>query len=151
MTIVKADGTASVSLSDWTYGETASKPVPTSKTNGINNVTYQYKVKSADDTTYSDTLPINAGDYTVKATFAATDNYNEVTATADFTIAKATPAVAISAAPSTLTGGGSVELTVSGVPTEGQLAVTCDNDITVTEKDGKYTAAPAERDQGLHL
>ena len=141
VTIVKADGTASVSLSDWTYGETASKPVPTSKTNGINNVTYQYKVKGADDTTYSDTLPTNAGDYTVKATFAATDNYNEVTATADFTIAKATPAVAISAAPSTLTGGGSVELTVSGVPTEGQLAVTCDNDITVTEKDGKYTAA----------
>ena len=139
--IVKAEGTASVSLPGWIYGETASKPVPTSKTNGINNVTYQYKVKGADDTTYSDTLPINAGDYTVKATFAATDNYNEVTATADFTIAKATPAVAISAAPSTLTGGGSVELTVSGVPTEGQLAVTCDNDIKVTEKDGKYTAA----------
>ena len=47
----------------------------------------------------------------------------------------------ISAAPSTLTGGGSVELTVTGVPTEGKLAVTCDNDITVNEKDGKYTAA----------
>ena len=140
VTIVKADGTASVSLSDWTYGETANKPVPTSKTNGINNVTYQYKVKGADDTIYSDTLPTNAGDYTVKATFAATDNYNEVTATDDFTIAKATPAVAISAAPSTLTGGGSVELTVSGVPTEDKLAVTCDNDITVNEKDGKYTA-----------
>ena len=139
VTIVKADGTASVSLSDWTYGETASKPVPTSKTNGINNVTYQYKVKGADDTTYSDTLPTNAGDYTVKATFAATDNYNEVTAEADFTIVKATPAIAIKATPSTLTGGGSVELTVSGVPTKGKLAVTCDNDITVTEKDGKYT------------
>ena len=141
VTIVKADGTASVSLSDWTYGETAKAPVPTSATNGTDNVTYQYKVKGADDTTYSDTLPTNAGDYTVKATFAATDNYNEVTATADFTIAKATPAVAISAAPSTLTGGGSVELTVSGVPTEGLLAVTCDNDIKVNEKDGKYTAA----------
>ena len=140
VTIVKADGTASVSLSGWTYSETANKPVPTSDTNSINNVTYQYKVKGADDTTYSDTLPINAGDYTVKATFAATDNYNEVTATANFTIAKATPAVAISAAPSTLTGGGSVKLTVSGVPTKGKLAVTCDNDITVNEKDGKYTA-----------
>ena len=139
--ITKADGNASVSLSDWTYGETASEPVPTSDTNGISKVTYQYKVKDAADTTYSDTLPTNAGDYIVKATFAATDNYNEVTATDDFTIAKATPAVAISAAPSTLTGGGSVELTVSGVPTEGQLAVTCDNDIKVTEKDGKYTAA----------
>ena len=140
VTIVKADGTASVSLSNWTYGETANKPVPTSDTNGINNVTYQYKVKSADDAIYSDTLPTNAGDYTVKATFAATDNYNEVTATADFIIAKATPAIAIKATPSTLTGGGSVELTVSGVPTEGKLAVTCDNDITVNEKDGKYTA-----------
>ena len=140
VTIVKADGNASVSLSGWIYGETASEPVPTSDTNGINNVTYQYKVKGADDTTYSDTLPINAGDYTVKATFAATDNYNEVTAEADFTIATATPAIAIKATPSTLTGGGSVELTVSGVPTEGKLAVTCDNDITVNEKDGKYTA-----------
>ena len=141
VTIVKADGNASVSLSGWIYGETASEPVPTSDTNGISKVTYQYKVKDAADTTYSDTLPTNAGDYTVKATFAATDNYNEVTATADFTIAKATPAVVISAAPSTLTGGGSVELTVTGVPTEGKLAVTCDNDITVNEKDGKYTAA----------
>jgi len=53
---------------------------------------------------------------------------------------KATPAIAIKATPDTLTGGGSVELTVSGVPTEGKLAVTCDNDITVNEKDGKYTA-----------
>ena len=139
VTIVKADGKASVSLSDWTYGEMANNPVPTSDTNGTDKVTYQYKVKD-DDATYSDTLPTNAGDYIVKATFAATDNYNEVTATDDFTIAKATPAVAISAAPSTLTGGGSVELTVSDVPTEGQLAVTCDNDIKVTEKDGKYTA-----------
>ena len=54
---------------------------------------------------------------------------------------KATPAIAIKATPSTLTGGGSVELTVAGVPTEGTLAVTCDNDIKVNEKDGKYTAA----------
>ena len=140
--IVKAEGTASVSLSNWTYGETANKPVPTSKTNGINNVTYQYKVKGADDTTYSDTLPINASDYTVKATFAATDNYNEVTATADFTIAKATPAVVISAAPSTLTGSGTVKLTVTsnGVPAEGKVEVTCDNDITVTQNEGGISA-----------
>ena len=90
VTITKADGTASVSMDGWAYGETAKEPVPTSDTNGINNVTYQYKVKGADETTYSDTPPINAGDYTVKATFAATYNYNEVTATADFTITKAT-------------------------------------------------------------
>ena len=72
-----------------------------------------------------------------------TDNNHPVTGTTYYAkwTEKATPAIAIKATPSTLTGGGSVELTVSGVPTEGQLAVTCDNDITVTEKDGKYTAA----------
>lgn len=55
---------------------------------------------------------------------------------------KTTPAIAIKATPDTLTGGGSVELTVSGVPTEGNLAVTCDNGISVTatETAGKYTA-----------
>ncbi len=71
-----------------------------------------------------------------------TDNNQPVTGTTYYAkwTEKATPAIAIKATPSTLTGGGSVELTVSGVPTEGLLAVTCDNDITVTEKDGKYTA-----------
>lgn len=58
-----------------------------------------------------------------------------VIGTATFNIVKATPSITISATPDTLTGGGSVELTVSGVPTEGKLSVTCDNNITVTEKD----------------
>ena len=89
VTITKANGTASVSMEGWTYGETAKTPVPTSETNGIGSVTYQYKVKDADDSTYSATVPTNAGSYTVKATFPATDNYNEVTATADFVIAQA--------------------------------------------------------------
>ena len=90
VTITKADGTASVSMEGWTYGETAKKPVPTSETNGTNGVTYQYKVKGANDGTYSTTVPTNVGSYTVKATFPATDNYKEVTATADFVIAQAT-------------------------------------------------------------
>ena len=90
VTITKANGTASVSIEGWTYGETAKKPVPTSKTNGTNGVTYQYKVKDAKDDTYSATVPTNVGSYTVKATFPATDNYNKVTATADFVIAQAT-------------------------------------------------------------
>ena len=90
VTITKANGTASVSMEGWTYGETAKKPVPTSETNGTNGVTYQYKVKNANDGTYSTTVPTNVGSYTVKATFPATDNYNKVTATADFVIAQAT-------------------------------------------------------------
>ena len=222
VTINKADGTASVRLESWTYGEAAKKPVLTSATNGTDNVTYLYKGKDADDTTYSDTLPINAGDYTVKATFAATDNYNEVTATDDFTITKATynmtdvkfedasytydgnektltisgtlptgvivayennkltnagsvtatakftiadsdnydaignmtatltitkakPTVSISAKPDSLRGGGKVTLTVTGVPKEGSVTVTCDNGITVDNKNGTYSAVLPNR------
>ena len=90
VTITKADGTASVSMDDWAYGEEAKKPVPTSATNGTDNVTYLYKVKDAADSTYSDAVPTAAGSYTVKATFPETVNYNAVTATDDFTITKAT-------------------------------------------------------------
>lgn len=55
---------------------------------------------------------------------------------------KTTPAIAIKATPDTLTGGGSVTLTVTGVPSEGTVEVTCDNGISVTatETAGKYTA-----------
>ena len=90
VTITKAAGTASVSMDGWAYGETAKTPVPASATNGTENVTYQYKVKDADDSTYSAAVPTAAGSYTVKATFPETENYNAVTATADFTITKAT-------------------------------------------------------------
>ena len=220
--ITKADGTASVSLSDWTYGETAKTPVPTSATNGTGHVTYQYKVKDADDSTYSDAVPTAAGSYTVKATFPETENYNAVTATADFTITKATynmtgvkfeddsytydgsektltisgtlptgvtvayennkltnagsvtakakftiadsnnycaiddmtatltitkakPTVSISAKPDSLRGGGKVTLTVTGVPEEGKVIVTCDNGITVDNANSTYSAVLPNR------
>ena len=143
VTITKAAGTASVSMDGWAYGETAKAPVPTSATNGTDNVTYLYKVKDAADSTYSAAVPTAAGSYTVKATFPETDNYKEATATVDFTIAQATPSISISADQTSLTGSGTVKLTVTGVPVEGSVTVTCDNDdITVTKnEDGTYSAA----------
>jgi len=48
----------------------------------------EYKLKTADDTTYSTTAPINAGEYTVRVSIAESSNYTSVTATKDFTIAK---------------------------------------------------------------
>lgn len=86
-TIATADGTASVTMEGWTYGDVANRPVPASATNGINNVTYHYNGR--DGTAYnSDTVPTNAGNYTVTATFAATANHEAVTAKTDFTISK---------------------------------------------------------------
>ena len=84
---------------------------------------------------------VGAGTTEISVGFAGGTDYSAASAKFTLTVNKATPSIKISASPSTLTGGGSVELTVSGVPTEGKLAVTCDNDITVTAKDGKYTAA----------
>ena len=223
VTITKATGTASVSMDDWAYGEEAKKPVPTSATNGTDNVTYLYKVKDAADSTYSDAVPTAAGSYTVKATFPETVNYNAVTATDDFTITKATynmtgvkfedasytydgnektltisgtlptgvtvayennkltnagsvtakakftitdsnnycaikdmtatltitkakPTVSISAKPDSLRGGGKVTLTVTGVPEKGNVIVTCDNGIEVTDNgDDTYSAVLPNR------
>ena len=84
---------------------------------------------------------VGAGTTEISVGFAGGTDYSAASDKFTLTVNKATPSIKISATPDTLTGDGSVELTVSGVPTEGKLAVTCDNDIKVTEKDGKYTAA----------
>ena len=93
--ITPANGSAQVSLAGWTYGQTGASPVPVSETNGTENVTYAYKTKDAGDDTYAAKKPTNAGQYTVQATFAATQNYKAVTATADFVIEKAQPVLTI--------------------------------------------------------
>ena len=56
------------------------------------------------------------------------------------TITKATPAISISADPATMSGSGTVKLTVTGAPTEGSVEVTCDNGITVNNDGGTFTA-----------
>ena len=139
VTITKAAGTASVSMDGWAYGETAKTPVPTSATNGTDGVTYLYKVKDADDSTYSAAVPTAAGSYMVKATFPATGNYEEATATADFTIAQAAPTVSITAEPASLVGGGTVKLTVT-TNAPKKVIPTCEG-VTVTENsDGTFSA-----------
>jgi len=94
LTVGKGTGTGSVTLAGWTYGATAAKPVPASATNGVANVSYLYKGRGAADTAYTAAVPANAGNYTVKATFAANDLYESCTAAADFTVAKVADAAA---------------------------------------------------------
>ena len=112
-------------IADQTYTGTELKPAVKVTKNG-----------KVIETGYSVEYSANTNVGTATATVKVGDT---VIGTATFNIVKATPSITISATPDTLTGGGSVELTVSGVPTKGKLAVTCDNDITVNEKDGKYT------------
>ena len=76
-----------VSLKDCTYGDTAKTPTVSGNLGG-GNVTYQYKTDNA--STYTSTVPTNAGTYTVKATVAESANYKAATATGSFTIAPKT-------------------------------------------------------------
>lgn len=88
VTVSKAAGSVMVSMDGWAYGEEASTPVVISETNDVTQVSYFYKEASADDSTYTENCPVNAGNYTVKAVVAETNNYTEAVATADFTISR---------------------------------------------------------------
>ena len=87
--IEKAEGSGAVHMADWSWNEKPNAPVPVSSTNGVDHVTYEYKKQNASDTTYTKEIPTTRGNYTVKATFAATNNYKEVVAYADFKIKNA--------------------------------------------------------------
>lgn len=83
--INRAEGTASVRITDYYVGQKA-QPVVSSQTNGTTAVTFYYKQKDAAQDTYTTAEPEDEGSYTVKAVFAATKNYNAVEAVADFTV-----------------------------------------------------------------
>ena len=87
--INKAPINPTVSIESWEYGKTPRSPIVSDNPAGTNYVSYHYKVKGADDTTYSTSRPSNAGEYTVRATIRESNNYLGGTATADFAITKA--------------------------------------------------------------
>ena len=115
--ITKAtSGDGTVTLDGWTYGEAAKTPTATSTTNpetATNKITYQYKLKGADDNTYTDTVPTNAGEYTIKAIFPANDNYGETTATGTFTISKKNLNVNVTVAEKVYNGNNDASVTVT--------------------------------------
>jgi hypothetical protein len=88
ITVAKAAGAGTVAITGWTYGEVAASPVTEG---GTGDAIHEYKVLGADDETYSEDVPVNAGSYTVRATFAASDNHHHHAHTADFVIEKAIP------------------------------------------------------------
>ena len=83
-------------------------------------------------------------------TVADTEHYNEIDEVlyADLTITKATPTITIKPDQATLTGSGTVTLTVEK-PEDGKVTVTCDKEgVTVTEnEDGTFTATLPNADE----
>lgn len=84
-----------LTMNGWTYGDNTKNPSITITPSEANNATktFYYKVKDADDATYTTTQPTktsNAGTYTVKVVVEPYESYNGGEATTDFTISKAT-------------------------------------------------------------
>ena len=84
-TINKAVNTVNITLDDWVYGNTPATPDVTG-IQGNASYTLEYKVKGANDSTYTGIVPIVEGQYTVRVTIPATTNYLGGTATDDFEI-----------------------------------------------------------------
>ena len=101
---------------------------------------------------YENNTLTNAGSVRAKAEFtvADTEHYNEIDEVlyADLTITKATPTITIKPDQATLTGSGTVTLTVEK-PEDGKVTVACDKEnVTVTEnEDGTFTATLPNADE----
>lgn len=82
----KMQGKGTASMSDYYYGAKVGNPVIASETNGVGNKTVQYKAYNAADSTYTNTVPTEVGDYTMRVVFAETATYNAVTVTDNFSV-----------------------------------------------------------------
>ena len=132
-TITRADGEGSVSIEGWVYGSEPNLPTPVSSTNGISAVSYVYTGTTNAGVKYnSESAPTEAGTYTVTATFAQTRNYNETTATADFTISKA-----VATEPTVVKGLVYTGKTLSGITGGKNCAL---SGVTSSINAGNYTA-----------
>ena len=97
------------------------------------------KIPNATNKSLTLTDVADSGAYTVEITVGTDSATSEPTTV---TITKATPDINISADQTSLTGSGTVKLTIgsNGVPENGTVTVACDNGITVNNNDGTFTA-----------
>lgn len=111
---------------------------------GDGAIKIEYKLKSAADTAYTLTAPVNAGEYTVRVTVAATAEWKEGSATKDFTIAKK----ALSAtATKTYDGNANLTATLNGIVAGDTVSATItmsSNDVGATV--GYATLQGADKD-----
>lgn len=95
--VTRASMAMTVSIADWTYGNTRSVPATSAEHPEGKSAVYWYKEDNL-LSTWTTTMPTDAGDYKIKAKFGMSTNYDEIeTPEADFTINRnklATPVAA---------------------------------------------------------
>lgn len=131
-----------LALDGWTFGETANTPTAAAK---FGTPTFTYGATA--DGEFSETVPTAAGNYFVKATVAATANYDGAEKTAEFKIAHANATLTnMPAAVANLVYTGSAqELVTAGVADGGTMQYklgtdgTWSSDIPTATNAGEYT------------
>ena len=119
--------TQPLTITDWTYGETANKPTAKAKYGTI-----KYTYSNTADGEYNDIVPTNAGTHYVKATVEATEDYSGLESNAfEFVIKKKTLTNdnITDIADQTYTGG---EIKPAIEVKDGDKTLVLDTDYTVT-------------------
>lgn len=92
--------------------------------------------------TWTADLPAGGGSYAFTASYPGDGNHTGATANCTVSVEKVTPTLALSATPENLSGGGTVTLTLTGLPAGGTATVRCsDSGITVTAGAGNTWTA----------
>ena len=91
--------------------------------------------------TWTAELPAGGASYIFTAAYAGDSNHNSASANCTVSVEKITPDLSLTATPNSLRGGGTVTLTLTGLPAGGTAAVTCSGDITVTAGAGSTWTA----------
>ena len=134
VTISNNKTTATYGDKTFTFNYTASKAATVTSSNT--------SVATVQDNNRIVTVTIvGAGTTKISVGFAGGTDYSAASDEFTLTVNKATPAISISADPATMSGSGTVKLTVTGVPAEGNVEVTCDNDITVAKNENDTFSA----------
>lgn len=137
--ITKTTFESAVTITDWTYGEEPNAPSVTNNPGGA-DVSYKYTGRDGTEYAESDTVPVNAGYYTVTAHIAESNNYSAVTVSCDFAIVKASVSPAIDEELSKTYDGDAVAFTLTdgSNPGKGEVSYVIEREIsgeyeTVTE------------------
>ena len=133
-----------VSIKGWTYGKVPHAPSViwggglTGHPDQI-SPTYTYAPVNEDNTfgKFSSTVPTNAGSYVVKATFAETDHYGELSKMCEFTIDKATALIDTSGVKTNFTYNGRAQALSGAVLNHSEVTLVY-SPATVTAV-GSYT------------
>jgi len=124
-------GTVTLSLSGLPAGASASV---TCSDEGV-------EIVPGADNTWSAAIPSGGASRTFTAAYAGDDNHYPAEASCTVRVEKNALALSLQASPDTLRGGGSVTLSLSGLPAGESAAVTCSDGISVTKGLGNTWSA----------